>query len=153
MSYTSDQEIIREEIESIVADIKELYNNSGKRASGQFEKELEVVYSPNKAVIRGVVYLAGRKAGKMPPVQRIIEWVKLRGIKAIEKNVSQKSLAWAIAKKIAKSGTNRENALNIYEKVITPQRINRIIDRVAELNVNRLITEIRAELEILARGV
>ena len=130
MSYSSNQDIIREEIESIVSDIKELYNQSGKKVSGKFEKELEVVYSPNKAVIRGVVYLAGRKAGRMPPVQRILEWVKARGIRAIERNVSQTSLAWAIAKKIQKMGTKKENALNIYEKVITPQRINRIIERV-----------------------
>lgn len=149
----TNDEIIREEIEDILREIREVYENSGKKVSGEFEKNLEAVYEPNKGTIRGVVYMAGRKAGKMPPVQSILEWVKARGIKPIESNMTVTSLAWAIAKQISKEGTRPENHLTIYEQVITPQRINKIIDRVAELNVNRIVTEIRLELEILAKGV
>lgn len=149
----TNDEIIKEEIEAILSDIRELYESSGKKASGEFAKGLEAVYSPNSGTIRGFLYLAGRKAGKMPPVAAILRWVKKRGIKGLRKKQSANSLAWAIAKKIAKEGTKQENALKIYEKVITPERINRIIDRVSKLNVNRIITEIRAEIEILARNV
>lgn len=150
---SEDDKIIKEEIDAILVDIKQLYEASGKKASGEFAKGLEAVYTPNKGTIRGFVYLAGRKAGKMPPVSAILDWLKVRGMTSVRKNQSIKSLAWAIAKKIAKEGTAKENALKIYEQVITPQRINKIIDRVAKLNVNRLITEIRAELEILAKNV
>lgn len=149
----TDDEIIKEEIDAILSDIKALYKESGKKASGEFEKGLEAIYEPNKGTIRGFVYLAGRKAGKMPPVAAIRKWLKIRGIRSIRKNQSVNSLAWAIAKKIAREGTKQENALKIYEKVITPQRINKIIDRIAKLNVNRIITEIRAELEVLAKNV
>lgn len=149
----TDDEIIKEEIDAILVDIKDLYRQSGKKASGQFEEGLEAVYEPNKGTIRGFVYLAGRKAGKMPPVKAILNWLKVKGIKPIQQNSSITSLAWAIAKKIAKHGTDKENALAVYEKVITPQRINQIIDRIAKLNVNRIVTEIRAELEVLAKGV
>lgn len=150
---SEDDKIIKEEIDSILVDIKELYRQSGKKASGQFEEGLEAVYEPNKGTIRGYVYLAGRKAGKMPPVQAILEWLKVKGIRPIEQRMSITSLAWAIAKNIAKRGTKEENALAVYEKVITPQRINKIINRISKLNVNRLVTEIRAELEVLAKGV
>lgn len=149
----TDDEIIKEEIDAILSDIKKLYKESGKKASGEFEKGLEAVYEPNKGTIRGFVYLAGRKAGKMPPVAAILSWLKIRGIRSFKKSQSVNSLAWAIARKIAREGTKAENALKIYEEVITPQRINKIIDRISKLNVNRIITEIRAELEVLAKNV
>ena len=150
---TEDDKIIKEEIDTILDDIRKLYRSSGKKASGEFEKGLEAIYEPNKGTIRGFVYLAGRKAGKMPPIGAIMDWLKIRGIRPIRKNQSVRSIAFAIAKKIAKEGTRKESVLKIYEQIITPQRINKIIDRVARLNVNRLITEITAELEVLAKNV
>lgn len=149
----TNDEIIREEIESILQDIKKEYESSGKRTTGEFLEGLEAVYLPNQGTIKGFVYLSGRKAGKMPPVQNILKWINAKGIRPIEENVSASSLAWAIAKKIAKEGTKPENHLNIYERVITPKRINDIIERISQLNVNRLITEIQAELTVLAKGV
>lgn len=149
----TDDEIIKEEISLILEDIKKLYVSSGKKASGEFEKGLEAVFEPNKGTIKGFVYLAGRKAGKMPPVSAIKKWVKIRGIRGVKKNSSIDSIAWAIAKKIAREGTKAENAMKIYEQVITPQRIRSIIERISKINVNRIVTEVRAELEVLARNV
>lgn len=160
MYVSEDDKIIREEIEAILEDIKALYIASGKKASGEFGRGLEAVYEPNKGTIRGYVYLAGRgptkkghKEGEPYLVEKILDWIKIRGIKPREEKMSIKSLAWAITKSIHKKGTNPSNFMKIYEQVITPQRINSIIDRIAKLNVNRIITEIRAELEILARNV
>lgn len=151
--FKTDDEIIKEEIDAILIDLKEAYEKSGKKASGEFSKGLEAVYEPNKGTIRGYTYLAGRRAGKMPPVQAIKNWIKSKGIKAVKGNLKVSSLAWAIAKSIARKGTRKESAFLIYEKVITPQRINGIIDRISKLNVNRLISEINIELEILAKNV
>jgi len=58
-----------------------------------------------------------------------------------------------IARKIHKEGTKRSEWLKIYEQVITPQRIDSIIRRISELNVNGIITQINAELEVLAKNV
>lgn len=149
----SDIEIIKEEIDSILEDIRDLYESSGKKVSGSFGEGLEAVYTHNSGTIRGFVYLAGRKAGKMPPVKNILAWVKARGLKSFRRNKSASSIAWAIAKKIKKEGTNRESAMKIYEQVITPQRIDSIIERVSRLNVNRIITELTAEIKILAKNV
>ena len=153
-------EVIQEEIQSILDDIIKVYEESGRKASGQFEEGLEAVYEPNKATIRGFVYLAGRgrtkKKGKPgePTVQeQILKWLKTRGIKPIEENMKLSSLAYLIARKIHEEGTNREQWLRIYEQVITPQRIQKIIRRISELNVNRIVTEIRAELEVIAKNV
>ncbi|MGD2113431.1 MAG: hypothetical protein PVG07_00150 [Acidobacteriota bacterium] len=156
----TDQEVIKEEIDAILSDILTVYEQSGRKASGQFAEGLEAIYSPYQATIRGYVYLAGRgktkkkgKAGEPTLQQSILKWLQVKGIKAIERNISQKSLAFLIARKIHEEGTNPSEWLRIYEQVITPERIDRIIDRVSQLNVNRIITQINAELEILAKNV
>ena len=153
-------EIIKEEIDAILSDILTIYEQSGRKASGQFEEGLEAVYSPFSATIKGYIYLAGRgktkkkgKPGEPTVQQQILKWLKIKGIRSIEKNISQKSLAFLIARKIHEKGTKRSEWLKIYEQVITPERINSIIDRISDLNVNRIVTQIRAELEVLAKNV
>ena len=153
-------EVIKEEIDAIMSDIIDVYERSGRKASGQFEEGLEVVYSPFKAVIKGFVYLAGRgktkkkgKAGEPTVQQQILKWLKIKGIRPIEEGMKLKSLAFLIARKIHKEGTKRSEWLKIYEQVITPERVNSIIERISELNVNRLITQINAELRVLAKNV
>ena len=130
-----------------------LYNNSGKRTSGQFEQGFKAGYSDNKAVIEGHFYLAGRRAGKMPPIENIKQWIVQKGIQPIKDNISVTSLAWAIAKKIAKDGTNKEYHIRTYEKVITPKRIDEVINKVSEFNVNLFVNELTAGLKILAKNI
>lgn len=153
-------DIIKEEINAILSDILRLYEQSGRKASGQFEEGLEAVYSPFKATIKGFVYLAGRgktkkkgKSGEPTLQQQILKWLKIKGIRPIEEKMKLNSLAFLIARKIHEEGTRRSEWLKIYEKVITPDRINSIIQRISELNVNRIITQIDAELEVLAKNV
>lgn len=160
MKFKTDDEIIKEEIDAILVDLKDAYEKSGRKASGEFAKGLEAVYEPNKGTIKGYTYLAGRgatkkkgKAGEPTLTERILDWIKTRGIRPREEKMTLRSLAYVIAKKIHESGTDRGKWFNIYEKVITPKRINSIIDKIGRLNVNRIITEINAELEILAKNV
>ncbi len=166
---TESDKIIHEEIESILSDIRTLYEQSGRKVSGQFEDGLEAIYEPNKATIRGFVYLAGRgktkkkgKAGEPTVLEQIKIWIQKKGIAAKviaeQKPKTEKAkinlvngLAYVITRKIHEQGTSHESWLRVYEQVITPERILSIIDRVSELNVNRLITEIRANLEVLAK--
>lgn len=148
--YSTD-EVIKEEMESLVADIKAVYEASGKRTTGEFENGLELELSPNKAILYGYTYLAGRAAGKMPPVENILNWVRAKGI--TPETGTQTGLAWAIAKKIAQEGTNRETQLHIYEQVITPERIQSIIDRVSEINITAFVNEITTELKLITNNV
>lgn len=148
-----NNEVIRVEIEAILDDIKKLYSASGKRASGNFEKQLEARYTDNKAEIWGVYYLAGRAGGKMPPVASIEQWIRDKGIKPIQDKMSVTSLAWAIAKKIAREGTNKENHLKVYEQVITPERIDSIIKKVSEFNAASFVNEVEASLKLLTKNL
>jgi hypothetical protein len=156
----TNDEIIKEEIDAILVDIIKVYNESGRRASGEFEKGLEAVYEHNKGTIKGFVYLAGRgktkkkgKSGEPTLQERILDWLKIKGIRPIKKKMKLRSLAYLIARKIHEKGTKRSEWLKIYEEVITPERIDSIISRISELNVNKMITTIAAELEVLAKNV
>lgn len=156
----TNDEIIKEEIDAILVDIIDVYNKSGRRASGEFEKGLEAVYEHNKGTIRGFVYLAGRgatkkkgKAGEPTLQDQILSWLKTKGIRPLNKKMKLRSLAYLIARKIHKEGTKRSEWLKVYEEVITPERIDSIIDRISALNVNKIITTITAELEVLTKNV
>ena len=79
----------------------------GMNASGEWVDSIETSAVNNVGKIRGRDYTEylknGRKPGKMPPIAAIEKWVQvklgLRGKQAI-------SAAFAIAKKIAKEGTD-----------------------------------------------
>ncbi|WP_222621506.1 hypothetical protein [Flavobacterium muglaense] len=129
-------------MEAIKADIIDVYESSGKKVSGEFLNGLNTSYSPNKATLSGYVYLAGRVAGKQPPTAPIEQWLIAKGITPIEKNMKISSLAYLIARKIGKQGTNKENHLKIYEQVITPERIDTILEKINKINVNLFINEI-----------
>ena len=148
----NSNEIIKAEIDSIIEDILTMYEDSGKKTSGQFGDGLEAVYSNNGNTVQlfGYGYLAGRKAGKMPPVKAIETWVINKGLAA---SANASGLAWAIAKKIAKEGTNKENHLPIYEQVLTPQRIDEIIEKVSQFNVTYFVDEITAEFKKLTNNI
>jgi len=160
----TNDEIIKQEIDAILRDIIAAYEASGRKVSGQFEEGLEAVYKPNEATIKGYIYLAGRgktrnghKDSEPYLVERILEWIKAKGIQGRNKEtgrfITRKAFAWAIATKIHKKGTKRSEWWKIYEQVITPERIEEIITRLSEINVNRLVTKIRGELEVLTKGV
>lgn len=153
MDNKDSNSVIREEVEAIISDIVALYEKSGKKVSGNFQTALEAKYGDNRAELFGVGYLAGRKSGKQPPVQTIEKWIIKRGIKPLEQNIKISSLAWAIAKSIAKKGTDEARHLKIYEQVITPERINQVINKVSEFNVNYFISEITTSLELLQKNI
>ena len=153
MDNKGHNEIIKQEVDKLLNEIKEAYETSGKRTSGEFASGLEVIYESNKAIIKGHTYLAGRKAGMMPPIENIKRWIETKGIRPIADKMTTTGLAWAIAKKIAREGTNEVNHLKIYEQIITPHRIDEIIKRVSDFNVNLFINELTTRLELLVKNI
>ena len=143
---------LRKQFELLVDDIKLAYEASDKKTSGKFAEGLELIAQPNSISLWGYTFLAGRRAGKMPPVQKILKWIEQKGIKPIKDKMTTTSLAWAIARKIARDGTNPINHKKIYEEVITPQRIDQIIKAVNVLNVNWFIAELSTQMELLTKN-
>ena len=97
-------------LENVRAEIIDDQQTKGIRASGQSARSLKTKTREISGTIRGTLTGAayftfqeqGRRPGKMPPVQSIRDWIEAKGIQADNKE----SLAWAIAKNIAKTGTD-----------------------------------------------
>ena len=142
LSQDENQNILKVEMESLRADILQVYNASGKKNTGEFEQGLAIEYDGLKAVLKGYTYLGGRRAGKQPPILAIEDWLTTKGIKPISDKMSISTLAFLIARKIAEKGTKKENHLQIYSQVITPDRIQLILDKVSQLNANAFINEV-----------
>lgn len=53
----------------------------------------------------GVFGRAVRASGKTPPVQRIEDWIRVRRIQPHDEKMTQRDLAWVIARGIARTGT------------------------------------------------
>lgn len=133
---------VEEEFNKMVDELKLLYEASGKKVTGQWGEALEVVKVGHQIQLKGYDYLRGRPPGKMPPVQAIEAWIRAKGIQPLEDNITVSSLAWAIAKSIAKKGTNKDYHQYLYDEVITPLRIQKIINTVAEKTTKIYVDEL-----------
>lgn len=97
-------------LENVRAEIIDDQETKGLRASGQSARSLKTktreISGTIKGTLTGAAYFTfqeqGRRPGKMPPVQSIRDWIEAKGIQVDNKE----SLAWAIAKKIAKEGSD-----------------------------------------------
>jgi len=147
--FDDNDRIIKEEFEAIKTDIIALYNAGGKRTSGEFENGLQVDYRTNGATLSGYVYLAGRIAGKQPPTKAIEDWLIAKGISPINEKMKISTLAYLIARKIGQKGTNPANHQYVYDEVITPERIQSILDKITKINVTVFVNEVTVMIEKL----
>lgn len=154
----SNEEIIKEELDSIFKDAEKLYLSSGKKVTGNWSKGKEILSSENYGELKSYAYLAGRgltkKAGTGSTLySRILEWIKNRGIQPIESSMKVTTLAFLITRKIHQSGTDSSRHLEVFDKVITPARIQMILDRVSSFNVSLFTDEIIFELKKISKNV
>ena len=116
--------------------VKEMYRQrliaDDKVASGKLLNSIETYVTYNNleylVTIKAEDYLEyveyGRRPGKMPPVSKILEWVKVRNIMPEPRNgklPTPENLAWAISKKIARDGI-----LPTYSLADTLETVNRM---------------------------
>ena len=82
-------------------------NNTGEAANSlrwKIDNGNLVIYSTMAKSFNHIMTLeTGRKPGKMPPTEPIFQWVQQRGINPSD--ISQESLAYLIARKIGREGT------------------------------------------------
>ena len=135
--------------ELIKQDIISLYDAKGMRASGKFADSLEVEVSEYNAKLWGEDYAqqleTGRNSGSFPPISDIRKWIIDKGVFAEAlRTISLSSLAFLIARKIANSGWKRERfgGVELISSIVTPERIQMIIDQVGAVEAFRVETEI-----------
>lgn len=138
MEFKTVTKILHDEFNSIRVDLIKRHNELGMKASGKWEKGLEVNATKHKSTLLGEHYtyqlVNGRKNGKFPPRENIEQWIRDKGIQS-ELKVS--ILAFLIARKIAKEGTKyfRQGGTDLIDSVITPERIQSILDKISHVSV------------------
>jgi hypothetical protein len=108
-------ELVQKVLDRIIENIKlDAASKNQRIPVNSFRTEV----TENEAEVSGKIYAAhyfrylvlGRGPGKMPPREKIEEWVEknpdiLAFFKTIFKNITSKSLAYIIARKIGREGT------------------------------------------------
>lgn len=97
----------------LVADVLAALASKNKIASGRLYKSLRLEVQDSLDELSLLVYEedygkyvdAGRGPGKMPPLEAIREWTRLKGI--------PERAAWPIARKIARVGTRPSNYFSV----------------------------------------
>ena len=148
------KQILKEEFESIMEDLKKKHIELGMKASGEWLDSLENTSEGNTGKVIGFDYtyylVNGRKPGEFPNIDAIKKWIVDKGIvNRIKGEISISSLAFLIARKIAKEGTKyyQQGGTDLVSAVVTDERIQGIIDRVgAEATIN-LTKQIQNEFQ------
>lgn len=140
----SGQQLLAAEFEKLKQEVILAYEASGTETSGNWADTLKVEQTPYGYSITAAEYINGRSPGKPPPSEAIESWILKKGIASrLEKNITVSSLAFLIARKIAREGWKpKPGTLNILDSVVTPQRIQQILDKVGESYLSDFTTQI-----------
>ena len=138
--------VLKIEFDKLKADLIAKHQELGMEASGDWIKSIEVDATQTKAILYGNSYteqlVNGRAPGKFPPIDAISKWIIDKDLPLIDITVS--SLAFLIARKIAREGTEyfKQGGTDLIEAVITPERIQSILDKVSEFQINEFVSDI-----------
>jgi hypothetical protein len=134
----------KESVHIFLEKVKAAYINDQStkkiRASGKSAEDFKSAPESTGGKLYGSDYLkyqfTGRRPGGFPPIDAIINWIKVKGIAKDESEKGLKSFAFAIARKIAKKGTDifqgKRSGLNIDDKILEYRKelVRNIIDSV-----------------------
>ena len=151
-------ETLKKELDLVSKELTEKYDQLGMRASGRWELEKEFITKESGTRIVGTIWGAsytgalqfGRKPGKFPPIAAIEQWIQ---DKRIISDIPIRSLAYLIARKIAKEGTKyfRQGGTDLIDSVITTDRIDNIISKVGLVHVDVIVRGLVRELQEFAK--
>ena len=143
--------IVQKYADEIVRKLIELYDEMGLRASGKFAEDLETqIHDSTKLIILGSKHSGAMESGIRPsnskygPVRAIRQWLDDKKNLPPSMLRDKKRVAFAIARKIANEGTKyfQDGGTELISSVITPERIQRIIDKVSKFKVNEFVSDI-----------
>jgi hypothetical protein len=124
------QKALQEAGALMVKTLQSELRKDGKVATGNLVRSISYKTTGTSIILTGLPYLKwvdeGRKPGKMPPVAKILSWVKVKKIKFIGR--TQEQTAWIIAKSIGKKGIKKTNVIATTRKV-TSKQVSKIISK------------------------
>lgn len=132
--------IIRDFLQTMADGLIAYMDAEDRNASGASKASIKVVnVTGSTGQLVGAEYIQyvfkGRGPGRMPPVNKIADWCNARGI--------PRSYAWIIARNIAEAGTKLwQSKRNIFDEIISEEKVDAFVKSIAEIYVARLKTEI-----------
>ena len=132
--------IIRDFLETMKDELIAYMDSNDRNATGQSRASIQVInVTGSTGQLVGAEWInyvfKGRAPGKMPPLDKIIDWCNARGI--------ERGKAWIIAKNISESGTKLwQERRNIFNEVITEEKVDTFIKNLADIYTVRFRTEI-----------
>ena len=158
----SVQQVLNNEFERLKIDLIAEYDSMGMRASGEFERELDVQAEPLQATLFGAKHSEQLEYGRgktsstatqsaEPLIEKIKRWIVTKGIS--HQGITVGSLAFLITRKIHREGWNRakHGGVGLISRVITEQRMQSIIDKVGNEMTMILVSKLEKELIKLNR--
>ena len=154
------QQLLEQEFNFLREELIIQSRNLGMRATGNWERELDVdVVAGNGKFVAQIVgeqyteqLVFGRKPGTMPPIREIELWIQDKGVFQVQSEAEVSSLAFAIALTIKNEGTTyyKQGGTDLLDAVITPKRIQSIIDKVGDFYAKEIASGIVNELKRVA---
>lgn len=103
-------DLTKEPSRTLVEEIKTRHQQAGQVATGRTSALLRIEPTATGFNLVGWQYSGtyeeGRKPGKMPNPDALVAWAKAKGI-TFKTEAQARSFGWALAKKIAREGTER----------------------------------------------
>ena len=125
-------------VEQLRDEVIKNYLDKGLIASGNFEKETNVVDEGNRVLIIAPHYvyqmIQGRRGGTAPPVSVIKQWIKDKNKQGAD---IPEEAAWAIVQKIKQDGIKVPNPYNdgtAVTSVLSPSRVQQLV-----VDINQII--------------
>jgi len=146
--------ILAQEINLLKQELKAAHEAKGMKASGDWLESVEDRTKGLSGSIWALDYTEyledGRNPGKFPPIDKIKQWIIDKPIAFSD--ISLSSLAFLIARKISKEGWKRKDhgGVNLVSEVITPARVQEIIDKVSDFQISSFTSDIKSFLVKMA---
>lgn len=127
---------IAKEMERLISELIDSHNRLGMKATGDWIESLEYEVDGTTSKIMGNKYteqlVQGRAPGRRPPIDPLQRWAQAKfGVDEKE----AKGIAFAVAHKIAESGTTwyEKGGSDLLEAVFTDENLEKVRDGVAEV--------------------
>jgi hypothetical protein len=147
------------EVEKFNESIKDALDSKNISNTGEAARSLYVDWGENWVKSIGIFYLefldTGRGPGKPPPIDPLIRWAQNKfGVDEVE----AKSIAFAVAKKIAYLGTeifmNKGQGIELAKKIITlRENLNDVVKESAKFQIKEKLNEFKLKFTKLKFGL
>lgn len=124
----------------IITNLISKYDELGLRASGDFEKEIELIIEGTTLTVMGAYHSQfmekGRRAGGRPPIASIMRWLDFKKGLPASMYRNKRATAFAIANKIASKGIqvpNKYNKGEVIKSVIDSFLLNDVTNMINEI--------------------